>query len=489
MPSTSTSTPPPPPPRPAASTPTGPPASPEATRQTPATVLLTVIITVAVALAFADSSIVVLALPDLYSTFDTSIVAVSWVVTAYNVAIAAAALLLVPLAPRLRPSALAVAGFGVFAVASLVCGSAPTFGVLVAARSVQGVGGALLLGAALAVLVGLTGDQRRAISLWGLAASIGAAAGPALGGVLTELLSWRSIFYVQAPVAMLALLALANPRVRRGAVLPRGGRLRWYTWVANLGYVLLFAALVGALFLGVLLVIVVWGLTPIEAALAVSTLPVGALLARPLVPPIPRWLAAAAGGALLGGGLLALALLPDASVAYLTPALAFCGFGLGLLGGILGPMSMPAGTGLLRAANLTIGARHLGFVLGLLLIAPVLAADLETASQDATRAAAQVILDGRVGLRKKVPLVLDMRNDILATPKGRVPNLDSAFEKNGVANDPSLAVVREDLKSALEDTITRAFRPAFAIAAVLGVLATFPALVVALRRRTVRGTP
>jgi MFS family permease len=442
---------------------------------------LTLVVSVAVALAFADSSIVVLALPDLYSEFDISIVTVSWVVTAYNVAIVVGAALLVPIVGRLRPARLAATGFAVFAAASLVCALAGSFDVLVGARAVQGFGAALLLAATLSVLLGLTADEPKARNLWALAATVGAAAGPALGGLLTELFTWRSIFFVQAPVAALALLALASPAVR-GAARDRRRPVRARQLVADVGYVLLFAALVGALFLAVLLVIVVWRYTPIQGAVVVSALPIGALVSRPLTRAAPGWAAAAAGGVLLAGGLAALALLPAASPAYAVPALGACGLGLGLLGGVLGPASMPRRGGLLRPANLSIGARHLGFVLGLVAIAPVLAADLDAATQQATRAAAQVILDGRIGLRTKVPLVTDLRDEILATPRGRVPDLDAAFAENGAADDADLAVVRDDLSSAIEDTITRSFRPSFALAAGFGALAALPALAVALWR-------
>src|SRR5690606_24305254 len=228
--------------------------------------LLTVLLALAVGVAFADSSVVVLALPDLYGEFDTSIVAVSWVITAYNVVLAVAALALAPLARRLPERPLAAAGLVLFAAASVLCGLAGSFAVLVAGRCAQGLGAALLLAAALPVLGQLTGSARRGVALWGLAATVGAAVGPALGGLLTQLLSWRSIFLVQAPVAALALLATvrtsgaappvelvagpAGPTARKGGPSGRGVRL-----AANTGFVFVYGALVGALFLAVLLVV------------------------------------------------------------------------------------------------------------------------------------------------------------------------------------------------------------------------------------------
>jgi MFS family permease len=103
---------------------------------------MAVLLAVAVGLAFADSSIVVLALPELYGEFDTSIVGVSWVITAYNVAITVAALAVLLTARRVRPVVLLGAGLAVFAAASLVCGLVNSLPLLLGARAVQGVGAA-----------------------------------------------------------------------------------------------------------------------------------------------------------------------------------------------------------------------------------------------------------------------------------------------------------------------------------------------------------
>src|SRR5213595_3065143 len=95
-------------------------------------------VTAAVAIAFADSSIVVLALPELYGRFDTTIQGVSWVVTAYNAAVAVTALVLVLFVHRLNAGAVAAAGLGVFLAASIACAAAQSLGFLIGARAVQG---------------------------------------------------------------------------------------------------------------------------------------------------------------------------------------------------------------------------------------------------------------------------------------------------------------------------------------------------------------
>src|SRR5438034_7407848 len=114
--------------------------------------MLVAFIVVAVAVAFADSSIVVLALPELYTKFHTTIQRVSWVVTGYNAAVAVAALAMVFFVHRLRAATVLGIGLLTFTAASIACSLADTLWFLVGARCVQGVGAALLLAGSLPVL-------------------------------------------------------------------------------------------------------------------------------------------------------------------------------------------------------------------------------------------------------------------------------------------------------------------------------------------------
>src|SRR5689334_9639734 len=102
-----------------------------------------------VAIAFADSSIVVLALPQLYTRFETSITGVAWVVTSYNAAVAVSALVLVFLVHRFRARLVFGTGALVFLAATIACASAQSLVFLIAARCVQGAGAGLLLAGAL----------------------------------------------------------------------------------------------------------------------------------------------------------------------------------------------------------------------------------------------------------------------------------------------------------------------------------------------------
>lgn len=443
--------------------------------------LLVTVVALAVALAVADSSVVVLALPDLYRTFDVSIVAVSWTITAYNIAIVVGALAVIPLERKVRGHVLAAIGLAVFAGASLACGLAGSFEVLIVARSIQGLGAAFALAGAVPVLAGIRGSDARAVALWGTAGTIGVALGPALGGLLTQLFSWRSIFLLQAPLAALALVAILDPKARSVEIPPtaiareHGGR----RFLANLGFFALYGALVGALFLAVLLLVVVWGWEPIAGALVVSALPVAAVLVRPVLRALVTWAAALVGGIALAGGLVALALLPAAEARWAAPALAACGLGLGLLGGLLAPAAVPRDEPVVRAATVSIAARHAGFVVALAIIAPVLAANVERATKEATRATTQAILDSPLQLRQKIDVTFGLRDLVLDTPRGEVPDPAVVFEQKGAAANTSMATTRDSVVGAIRDTVTRAFRGPFLIAALFGVAAAIAAGAVA----------
>jgi hypothetical protein len=428
------------------------------------TTILVAFVVVAVAVAFADSSIVVLALPELYTRFHTTIERVSWVVTGYNLAVAAAALALVFFVHRMRAATVLGVGLVTFTAASIVCALANSLWFLVGARCLQGVGAALLLAGALPVLATLTGSAARGAIVWTLAGTFGAALGPALGGAVTQLFGWRAIFAVQAPLAALGLLGVVAARSAPDLVegwKPSLAR----TLPANMCIGLLFGALVGVLFLSVILVITAWGYSPIAGAGIVSVLPAATLAARPLERRLPGLTAVYGGAALLAVGLIELALLPSASVGFMMAALAFCGVGLGLSIPVLSNAALDIGTGLARSGTLTIGVRHLGLVLALASIAPLLAADLPPAGHRAELRAIAVLLDAPIGLRSKIPVALDARTEFARAQAGEIPDLARPFDAHGAKHDPALAAVRDSLIGAIKDTITRAFRSAFLLSA------------------------
>ncbi|GAA2396586.1 MFS transporter [Dactylosporangium salmoneum] len=155
-----------------------------------------------------DLTIVSVAAPDLARELHSSFAALQWTVDLYVLVLAALLMAAGSLSDRLGHRRVFVTGLVVFAAASLSCGLAPDAGVLIAARGVQGLGAAAMY-ATNAALLGLTysgRDRSVAFGVWGAANGAAAAAGPILGGLLTEHAGWRSIFLVNLPVAAVAAL-------------------------------------------------------------------------------------------------------------------------------------------------------------------------------------------------------------------------------------------------------------------------------------------
>ena len=432
----------------------------------------------AAGLALADASIVTLALPQLLAELHTTVVGVAAVIGVYTLVLTLGLLPAVALRRTLGSPALGAAALLVFAAASAGCASAHSLGVLLVFRGVQAIGGAGALIAAFDLID--AGSDPRGRRLWSAAAVVGFATGPALGGALTQAFDWRAIFIAQAPVAAFGLVGVVRAHARVEA--EEGWRPSLNrTPPANACLGLLFGALVGALFLAVLLVISVWDYSPIAGAGIVSALPVAALAVRPLR--LSRWTAVCGGSALLAAGLVGLALLPSASVPLAIWALALCGAGLGLAVPVLSDAALDRGAGLTRSGTLTVGARHVGLVLALALIAPLLASRVPAAGDRALLRGTAVLLDAPIGLDKKVPVALDLRKAFDRAQAGETPNLRQPFDRHGAAHDSTLAAVRDRLAGAIAATITRASRPAFFLCAGFAALALL--IAVAFRRRVV----
>jgi EmrB/QacA subfamily drug resistance transporter len=157
-----------------------------------------------------DFNIVYVALPDIGHELGFTAQSLQWVVSAYAVGLGGLLLLGGRAVDRLGARRMFVLGLAVFGLASLAGGLAGAPGVLVAARVVQGTGGALLFPATLALINNTfaTGPARnRALSLWGVAGSLGAVAGPMAGGVITNYLGWEWVFFVNVPLTLAAGVA------------------------------------------------------------------------------------------------------------------------------------------------------------------------------------------------------------------------------------------------------------------------------------------
>ncbi|MFI0164326.1 MFS transporter [Streptomyces sp. NPDC017095] len=154
-----------------------------------------------------DSTVVNVALPRIGRDLHASLAALQWTVNAYLVTLAGLILLGGSLGDRYGRRKVFVLGVAAFAAASLLCGLAPTPGVLIAARAVQGVGGALLTPGSLALIQASfhPDDRGRAVGLWSGFGGIGAAVGPFLGGWLVSGPGWRWVFLLNVPLAVLCV--------------------------------------------------------------------------------------------------------------------------------------------------------------------------------------------------------------------------------------------------------------------------------------------
>jgi EmrB/QacA subfamily drug resistance transporter len=157
-----------------------------------------------------DVSVVNVALPAIRHGLGFSEVDLQWVVNAYTVTFAGFLLLGGRAADLLGRRRVFVSGLMLFALASLAGGIADSQGVLIAARAVQGLGGAVIAPASLSILTTTFSEgaaRNRAVGIWGAMGGAGGAAGVLLGGILTDLLSWRWILFINVPIGIIAAIA------------------------------------------------------------------------------------------------------------------------------------------------------------------------------------------------------------------------------------------------------------------------------------------
>ena len=291
-----------------------------------------------------DRLAVTTALPTIRSDLGADLVGAEWTVNAYTLAFAVLLLGGAALGDRFGRRRMFAVGVATFTAGSAAAALVRDVGALVAARAVQGAGAAIFVPLAMTLLTVATPAERRgrALGAWGGIGGLGAALGPLLGGALTALAGWRSIFWINVPLG-LALVALAGPCLdeSRG---PRTGldllplrlfRRRAFT-TANTVALFFYAALFGGLFLVTQLIQVGLGAAPLDAGLRLLPMaampmllaPVGGALADRFGPRPPMLLGAVL--VAMGAAGLAAGTAPGATYAALVGPLVLMGAGSGL---------------------------------------------------------------------------------------------------------------------------------------------------------------
>jgi hypothetical protein len=419
---------------------------------------------IAAGLGLADASIVTLALPDILRELDTSVEGVAAVIGVYTVVLA---IVLIPFeraASTFSARAVGAGGFALFAVASAACAGADDLTGLLIARCAQAVGAA----AGLATVFDLLGGAGPGRRLWLGAAVFATALGPAAGGALTEAFDWRAIFVFQVPVAAAGAIAvLVGPK--HAPAPPAPERPERFAVRPALALALVSAALAAVLFLLVLLLVAGWNVSPLSAAAAVTVIPLAALGgARIRGDARTR---AAAGCALVGGGVLALAWLPSASLWWTVVPQALAGVGMGLsltaLGGDLLPERTP------RDAARLLAVRHAGIAAILAIAAPIAAHELDVATQTAKERGVALVLDAPLAPQDKIKLAP-------ALLEGVDSDEPRAGLKRAVADERGMFTGRDratydDLGQSADDMLVaavgEAFRSSFLLAGAAGLLA------------------
>lgn len=427
-----------------------------------------ILVAVAAGLALADASIVALALPPILDQLHTTVSGVAAIIGVYTAVLALGIWPAAWLAGRFGPGHVGAIGLALFAIASIGCALSNDLTILLVFRALQAIGGAGGLLAAFDLVQAGGADGTLGRRLWVAAAVFGSAAGPAVGGVLTDVLDWRAIFVAQAPVALAAAVACWTLRVPQPdpATQAPSGPIRWRPSIALAA---ISAALTAVLFLLVLELVAGWSVNPLAAAAAVSVLPIAALAAS-RIPGDPA-ARAACGCLLVAAGAAALGYLPDASVAWTIAPQLLAGAGMGLAFPALAGGMMPERTSG-DAARLLV-ARHVGIVIALLLLAPVVSHKLTSITETAKYQGVAVVLDAKIDPRKK----LDLAPALLTGVESQDPRagLRRAVEVQRGDFEGGDLKVFDAMTGRIDDVIVAAvadaFRPAYLITAALALLA------------------
>lgn len=190
-----------------------------------------------------DATIVNVAVPSIRREFGASISGLQWVIDAYTLVIASLLMFAGSMADRLGRRRVFQAGMALFMLGSLLCSLAPGIHALIAFRVVQALGATMLNPVAMSIIVNTFTDPKaraRAIGFWGAVAGISGALGPLLGGALTQSIGWRSIFWINLPIGVAAIVLAAiyipESKAARARRVDPVGQLLVFTALASLIY-------------------------------------------------------------------------------------------------------------------------------------------------------------------------------------------------------------------------------------------------------------
>jgi EmrB/QacA subfamily drug resistance transporter len=220
-------------------------------------------------IAVMDSTIVNVALPSMRADLHASLSGLQWTIDAYSVVLASLLILSGSAADRLGRRRTFQAGLGVFTLGSLLCSVAPGLGWLIAFRMVQAIGASMLNPVAMSIIANVFTDPReraRAIGIWGGVVGVSFGIGPVVGGLLTETVGWRAIFWVNVPIGVaafiLAAIYIPESRAVRARRIDPIGQVLIIVLLLSVTYAIIDAPRVG------------WGSTPTVALLALAVLSV-----------------------------------------------------------------------------------------------------------------------------------------------------------------------------------------------------------------------
>jgi EmrB/QacA subfamily drug resistance transporter len=193
-----------------------------------------------------DNTIVNVALPTIQRDMGASLSQLQWIVDAYTVVLATLLILSGSIADRIGRKRVFVMGLALFSAGSLLCSAAPSPGWLIAFRALQGVGGSMLNPVAMSIIRNVFTDPReraQAIGVWGGVVGLSMALGPVVGGALTNAAGWRSIFWINVPIGILAIVLVARVVPESRAARPRRldplGQVLAMVFLATLTYAII----------------------------------------------------------------------------------------------------------------------------------------------------------------------------------------------------------------------------------------------------------